>query len=232
MKKLFSILILLLALMGTASQVSASSFTEDQQKAIDLIGKTNQEIKVKIEEAAEKADKLQAEYLADILKLEEGKKATKLKEEREKILAELDENASDESKVDKLHKKLAEIESDIEKEQERTSEKVKKIQKELSDLTVELAAENEKDYEKTTKKIDNLKDKLKKVSSYHEEITNKYTEDLEKIISKVYDETLEMSLETIEEAAEAGVIAECSWTLVRFADRWVWIDPIKIVGEN
>ena len=75
----------------------------------------------------------------------------------------------------------------------------------------------------------------KQVTKLKEEsykLTKKYNEKLDAIIEVVYEETLQLSKETIKEAAEYGVIAECSWVPVEFADRTVMIDPIKVVGEN
>jgi hypothetical protein len=63
-------------------------------------------------------------------------------------------------------------------------------------------------------------------------LTNTYNEQLDKIITEVYDVTLQTSNDAIAEAAEYGIEAECSWVLVEFADRSVWIDPIKVVGRN
>lgn len=63
-------------------------------------------------------------------------------------------------------------------------------------------------------------------------LTNTYNEQLDKIITEVYDVTLQTSNDAIAEAAEYGIVAECSWVLVEFADRSVWIDPIKVVGRN
>lgn len=64
----------------------------------------------------------------------------------------------------------------------------------------------------------------------YNKLTQKYNEKLDKIISDVYEETLKMSQKTITKAAEYGVEAECSWVEVRFADRKVWIDPVRVVG--
>ena len=63
-------------------------------------------------------------------------------------------------------------------------------------------------------------------------LTNTYNDQLDKIIQEVYDVTLQTSNDAIAEAAEYGIAAVCSWVLVEFADRSVWIDPIKIVGIN
>jgi len=63
-------------------------------------------------------------------------------------------------------------------------------------------------------------------------LTNTYNEQLDKIIKEVYDVTLQTSNDAIAEAAGYGIEAECSWVLVKFADRSVWIDPIRVVGRN
>ncbi|OZM56656.1 hypothetical protein CIB95_10550 [Lottiidibacillus patelloidae] len=65
-----------------------------------------------------------------------------------------------------------------------------------------------------------------------EELTAKYENELTKIIEGVFYETLKMSTKTIGEAYDLGVLAECSWKLVRFADREVLIDPITVIGRN
>ena len=75
----------------------------------------------------------------------------------------------------------------------------------------------------------------KQVAKLNEEkgkLTTKYNEKLDAIIERVYEETLQLSNETLAKAAEYGVMAECSWVLVEFADRSVLIDPIRVVGEN
>jgi hypothetical protein len=64
------------------------------------------------------------------------------------------------------------------------------------------------------------------------ELTAKYEKELTKIIEGVFYETLKMSSKTIGEAYDLGVLAECSWKLVRFADREVLIDPIQVIGRN
>jgi len=63
-------------------------------------------------------------------------------------------------------------------------------------------------------------------------LTNTYNEQLDKIIAEVYDVTLQTSNDAIAEAAEYGIEAECSWVLVEFADKSVWIDPIRVIGRN
>lgn len=71
MKKFLSILVSATLLFGIGTTVSAKADKNDpMQKAYDLIEKTNEEIYKEIEEAVEQAEKLQANYLADINQLE------------------------------------------------------------------------------------------------------------------------------------------------------------------
>ncbi|WP_227394933.1 hypothetical protein [Jeotgalibacillus aurantiacus] len=60
-------------------------------------------------------------------------------------------------------------------------------------------------------------------------LTEKYNKQLDQIVDKVYNKTFDMTADAIEKAAELGVEAECEWILVRFGDRDVWIDPIRVV---
>ncbi|WP_339149212.1 MULTISPECIES: hypothetical protein [unclassified Sutcliffiella] len=63
-----------------------------------------------------------------------------------------------------------------------------------------------------------------------DERTARFDQEVDEIISYVFDITLQMTQDTIDEVAEYGVIAECYWKYVRFADRWAWIDPVRLVG--
>jgi malonyl CoA-acyl carrier protein transacylase len=63
-----------------------------------------------------------------------------------------------------------------------------------------------------------------------DERTARFDQEVDEIISYVFDITLQMTQDTIDEVAEYGVIAECYWKYVRFADRWAWIDPVRVVA--
>ncbi|WP_410512768.1 hypothetical protein PaeBR_22915 [Paenibacillus sp. BR2-3] len=131
-----SIMILALFLVSTSVFAATNEApTKDQQEALKIIEKANNEINQKIEKAVEKADSLQKKYLNDIKDIEPSKLA---------------------------------------------------------------------------------------------ERTEKYNEQLNEIITKLYDETLEISNEAIQKAAELGVKAECTWVLVKLADQSVWIDPLVV----
>jgi F0F1-type ATP synthase membrane subunit b/b' len=94
----------------------------------------------------------------------------------------------------------------------------------------------DKKIEQAVKDADKLQEKylsqVAKPNAEIDQLTTKYNEELDKIIDSVYDETLKISTETITKAEEFGIIGVCSWVLVEFADRSVWIDPIKVVGMN
>ncbi|MGD6776808.1 MULTISPECIES: hypothetical protein [Bacillaceae] len=62
-----------------------------------------------------------------------------------------------------------------------------------------------------------------------EQRTAQFDQEVDAIITYVFDITLLMTQETIDEVAEYGVVAECFWKYVRFADRWAWIDPVRVV---
>lgn len=77
----------------------------------------------------------------------------------------------------------------------------------------------------------NDKEELK-LNKEIDKLTKEYNKELDKIIHTTYKETLKLSKKTIKEAAKYGIIAECSWIEVQFANRTEWIDPLTVVGEN
>ncbi|MFE7062121.1 hypothetical protein ACFVAD_08210 [Sutcliffiella sp. NPDC057660] len=148
MKKIMALIFTAILMLGISSPVFASE-EKDIAKALEMIEQTNLEIEKKIEKGVTKADKLYAEYLKDIQRLEEDEK----------------------------------LENDV-----------------------------------------------KKRTELKNEITAKYEKKRDKIIAKVYDETLELSTKTIDKVAKLGVKAECNWIDVRFGDKVVKIDPVRVVG--
>jgi uncharacterized phage infection (PIP) family protein YhgE len=226
MKKIVSIFCSFALFFGLGSSVFAKE--DDVQKAMELIEKTNLEIDEKIEKAVKKADELQADYLLEIRKIEEGDQVVKLQEEQNKIMSEL-ETQSDVKKQQDLHKKLAEITAKLNEAQTKLSSRISEVEDDIEAVTTQLVTAEDKDKKRIKEKIEKLNEKLNEKSEKYYEKTEKYTNDLQKVITDIYDETLKMSAEAIKKAAEKGVTAECSWKLVRFADQWVWIDPIRVV---
>ncbi|KAA0955175.1 hypothetical protein FQ085_15995 [Planococcus sp. ANT_H30] len=231
MKKFVSMSLMLVLLTGVASPAFATS-DKDYEEAIRMIEKTNLEIDKKIEKAVTEADELQAEYLLDIREIEEGGKIFDIQKEKNKILSEMEESKNDVNKQQKYEEKLLKLEAKLGEEQAKIEKEMKEISAEIEELTKIMILTEEKDSSKLNKQVNKLNEKLNKKSIKHAEITAEYTEDLNEVITKIYDVTLKMSAETIAKAASKGVEAECSWKLVRFADQWVWIDPIRVVGRR
>ncbi|SFB02454.1 MULTISPECIES: hypothetical protein [unclassified Bacillus (in: firmicutes)] len=229
MKKLLSLLFSATLVLGLTSPAFAATEDDDVAKVLELIEKTNREIDKKIEKAVEEADMLQTNYLNEVRKIEEGDKFIKLKDEREKVLTELNGAKNDHNKEEKLREQLLKLDAKLEEERVKIESEILEVQQEIEEVTAELILAEGKDTKKLEEKISRLTEKLNKRSEKYQEKTQKYTTALGKIITNIYNETLEMSAKTIEKAAEKGVIAECSWKLVRFADRWVWIDPVRVV---
>lgn len=74
-----------------------------------------------------------------------------------------------------------------------------------------------------------LNSSSKQVQTYFE-LTAAYEAERDAIIKHVYDVTLALTNQGIQEAAELGLLAKCSWVHVRFGDTREWIDPIEVVG--
>lgn len=227
MKRVLVVLFSLLLLIGVGTPTYAAS-DKDISAALELITKTNKDIDGKIERAVKKADELQASYLIDIRKIEEGDTVVTLKNDREKVLADLTAAKNDSDK-NKLTQKLNDINEKLAIEQAKIESKINALQKDIDDATSQLVSTEEKDTKKLEEKIQKLSKKLLEKETKAVERTLRYTGDLDKVITDVYNETMKMSIDTIKKAADKGVIAECEWKLVRFADRWEWIDPIRVV---
>ncbi|MBS4206261.1 hypothetical protein [Lederbergia citrea] len=227
-RRLLVLLVLSVMMIGLGTSVSAASDTENV-KALELIEKTNREIDKEIEKAVKKADKLQADYIKDVKVIEEGKEVIKLKDEKEKLSSELETHKHDAKKIAKLEEDMLKIEEKLAKETAKIEKKISEIEADIQEITISLTLAEDKDSKKLHDKLEKLTKKLNKRIEKAEEKTEKYTKDLEKVITDNYNKTLEMSAETIAKVAEVGIIAECTWKLVRFADQWVWIDPVRVV---
>ncbi|MEH7333559.1 hypothetical protein V7161_13040 [Neobacillus drentensis] len=229
MKRVLFILFSAALFLGVGSPAFAAG-DEDVQKALELINKTNEDIDAKIEKAVKHADEVQADYLFEIRRIEEGDQVVKLKADKEKVLSDLAASQNDVKKQEELNKKIVEINAKLGEKQAEINSKITEIKADINEVTAQLMSADDKDTKKLDKKMSKLEAKLNEKSIKYQEKTEKFTKDLDKVITDIYNETLKMSAETIKKVAEKGVKAECSWKLVRFADKWVWIDPIRIVG--
>ncbi|WP_042459964.1 hypothetical protein [Neobacillus dielmonensis] len=228
MKKGISILFLTVLLLCIGTPAFAAE-DKDVKEALALIEKTNTEIDEKIKKAVERADSLQEDYLRDVRKIEAGDQIIKLEDEKGKVLTDLNGAKNDADKA-KLSQKLNEINAKMIEEQAKIEAKMAEIEQEISGVTAQLGPTDDKDTKKLEDKLNRLNAKLNEKATKSQEKTQKFTNDLDKVITDVYNDTFKISAETIKRAAAKGVQAECSWKLVRFANKWVWIDPIRVVG--
>ncbi|KZZ84111.1 MULTISPECIES: hypothetical protein [Bacillaceae] len=219
-----SISVMLSASFGTSALAATSS--ADVDKVMASIEKTNTDIEAKIAKAVIEADALEAAYLADIQKLEEGDTVVKLKEQAGKLESDLSKT-NDSVKIEKIQKELAALNGKLEAETAKISAKMASLKEELDALSL-LAPEEGKEKKKLDEKMAKLKERLDKKAEKYNDRTEKFTRDLDKLITDLYDTTLKMSNDMIQKAAEKGIQAEASWTLVELGGRLVWIDPIKV----
>ncbi|MDQ1147515.1 chromosome segregation ATPase [Bacillus sp. SORGH_AS 510] len=227
LKKVFaiSLSVLLMSSFGT-SVFAAEPTPADYEKVIASIEKTNQDIEAKIAKAVQDADGLEAQYIRDIQKLEEGDTVVKLKDQKNKLQQDL-VKTNDINKVEKIRSELSDLNSKIEEETARINERMSAIKAKVDSL-VQSSLEKGYDKEKLDKKIEKLNEQINRKLEKHNERTEKFSNDLDKLITDLYNVTLKMSTDAINKAAEKGIQAEPYWTLVELGGKWVWIDPIRV----
>ncbi|MGD7045748.1 hypothetical protein [Jeotgalibacillus proteolyticus] len=120
--------------------------------------------------------------------------------------------------------------SELESKKEEEQRKVEELEEEKAEKLGELA-DDKKAAEERAKFDEKIQTERDNFSTLYITLEEKYNHELDVVIDDVFNETLKMSTDTIALVKEMGVEAECSWKLVRFADRMVWIDPIRIVGH-
>lgn len=217
-------------LLGFSTNVFANSSSDkDYAEGIEEIEKTNEEIEKEIVDAVEKADKLSEEYLQEI-RGEEATKLIELEQEKAQLLEELKAVATDEKKTQKINKKIEKLDAKIAKATQKAAETVGDIQEDIDAFMEVFEQGNDVTDEFLYTETRKLSAKLGGESELVKE-TEEYTEELNKVVKDCFDKTLEMSNKALAKAAEKGVHAECTWKLVRFGHKWVWIDPLRIVGR-
>jgi uncharacterized protein YoxC len=227
MKKILSILFTAFLILGIGTNTFAGEkiVDKEKQKAIQLVNKTNDKIRKEIEKGVSKAEKLQADYNANVDDLRNKDKAFESKIAVHKI-----QDVGNIEEVNEVFSKIEEELSNIAKTGDLYDEVV--IANEQMPLIV---SQLQFDCNQIVGATDFngiciSENKEEPLSSDNTELTNKYISELEEIITTVYNETLKMSNETIIKVKELGYNAECSWVEVEFGHLKVWIDPIRIVG--
>lgn len=196
-KLLASGLIFMLALLMVTGAVFASpatdNLTQDQQTALSIIEKANQEIDEKIEKAVAEADKLQEDYLKDIQAIKQLQAAAELNPDTAQISAE-----------------------------------VADVKTASDDLVEQLFTPGGGDSKAADDQIAEFNADAASEGTLIAERTKIYTCALDKLVTDLYNETLQIADTAIAQAAELGVVAERFWKLLKIADREVWIDPIAV----
>lgn len=229
MKQFFTAMLATVLFLGVGTSALAEE-KHDYEKGYQLIEKANEQIDRKIEQAVAKADRLQEDYLLELRRIEEGKDVVKIQEElkgaREALVQAESKGGDTKSHLDKI----SQLESSLVLQENRINEKIAVLEQEIAEFTSLLESGEARDSKKMDEQIAKLQKQLISKTEKAEAKTERYLQELEKIIEKIYNETIEMSEKSIEKAAGYGVLAECSWRLVQFGHKSVWIDPIRIVG--
>ncbi|AKG36719.1 hypothetical protein [Paenibacillus durus] len=149
----------------------------------------------------------------------------------EKAVAEADKLQEDylrDIKRIELGKTAAKLSAKLDQEDAEAVAEVAEIETASDELINQLFTPESRDSAAVEEKINKLNAKVSLNDDLIAALTKKYTYELDKLITDLYNDTLEIADAAISEAAQLGVAAERSWKLVKIADREVWIDPIAI----
>ncbi|CAH0347646.1 hypothetical protein [Bacillus sp. CECT 9360] len=75
-----------------------------------------------------------------------------------------------------------------------------------------------------------IENKLKQESDYFAKRTAQYNAELDLLINNLVNVTNEMTARTINTVAKMGINAVCEWEYVKIGHKWVWVDPVAVVG--
>ncbi|MBH0231309.1 hypothetical protein [Halobacillus yeomjeoni] len=229
MKKLSILLLLVGLVFGMAAPVAAN-VDEDRAKALKEIEETNVEINEKIQKAVDKSNELKADYLKKVREIREENEIYQLRDALAETNKKIDTGSKKSDQMDRLKEKSLSLQAKLDEKMGELNYDFLQMEAQVDEVTSALLVADEEERKNLHVKIVSLSASLNETAKMELEETLEYTEDLEKVIQDVYDETLKMSNETIEKAAEKGVHAEQSWRWVQFGDRWVWIDPVRVIG--
>ncbi|MBY9077844.1 hypothetical protein KIH86_28835 [Paenibacillus sp. HN-1] len=209
-----------------ASPVTSST-TEDQQKALRIIERANNEIEAKIEHAVAAADRLQQNYLQDIQAIEEGQAANQLSAKLDDLSAKLDKEKNA-SKKAQIAAEAAVVQSKLDEENASIAADITEIKAASDEVVAQMFSAQGSNSSQVQASVNELNQTASTLDALIAERTKQYTTDLDKLITDLYNETLQIADEAIAQAADLGVFADHFWKLVKIADREVWIDPLVV----
>ncbi|WP_025692609.1 hypothetical protein [Paenibacillus zanthoxyli] len=122
----------------------------------------------------------------------------------------------------------AKLNAKLDQKDAEAAAEVAKIQAASDELINQLFTPESRDSAAVETKLNELNAKVSPKDALIAARTKIYTNELDKLITDLYNDTLEIADAAIAEAAQLGVAAERSWKLVKIADREVWIDPIAV----
>ncbi|MFB1081685.1 hypothetical protein [Jeotgalibacillus sp. JSM ZJ347] len=225
MKKLTTVLFGLVLLFSLATPAFASG-DPSLSAALEKVELANDEIYSEIDHGVSAVDTLQKDYFNKISKIEEVAHILTLKREKTNILIALEASGQTD---EKLNAALAEKEAELDAAHVLLSVKTEKLKDQAATFAENALKAGGKGQAVQQQKADEALAAYDRVQSYFT-LTDEYEAERDAIIQYVYDVTLTLTEQGIQEAAENGLHAECSWIHVRFGDVREWIDPIEIVG--
>ncbi|MBK5242209.1 hypothetical protein [Clostridium sp.] len=201
---------------------------------IKNVDKTNIQINQKIGTAVEDVQDATDKYLEVLDGLVKGKEVAKIERELGKLQCDLNMTQSGTEKHVKILKDIDKAKEKIEIEQEKYESKylakeaeIEELQSQIKSLTID-----SKDYKKTEenlrKTLVKYNDANDKNSEEIQSLGNKYIADIDKIILDLLNKTNEMSAKMVNSAAKEGVKVNCDWVSVKFGNRYVLVDPLRI----
>ncbi|MFD1776882.1 hypothetical protein [Paenibacillus rhizophilus] len=148
-------------------------------------------------------------------------------EKIEKAVAEADKLQEDYLRDIQVIKQL-QAAAELNPDSAQISADVAEVKTASDELVDQLFTPGGADSEAVQVQIAELNEKVSSEGTLIAERTKIYTSALDKLVTDLYNETLQIADTAIAQAAELGVVAERFWKLVKIADREVWIDPIAI----